>query len=321
VRLNAWNQPFYDVVARKNVGAFVHQLLVFGEIVSVLLVLNVAQVWLQQTIKLQLREWLTRDLIAHWLDDRRAIRTTWVGDGAANPDQRIHQDGHRLTELSADLAIGLFQSGLLLASFIGVLWNLSGGIALSIAGTAYTVPAYMVWCALLYAAVGSWLSWRIGRPLVLLNNNRYGREAEFRSALVCVYQHRQGIALSAHGNAESERLLAHFTPVVELTRRVIGATVRLTWVTAGYGWIALVVPLFVASPAYFDGKLSFGELMMVVGAFSQVQQALRWFVDNVAVIADWRAALFRVTSFRALQIGLDEEEGGRHRAWVASHPE
>ena len=35
-----------------------------------------------------------------------------------------------------------------------------------ICGISLTIPGYMVWCALLYAASGSWLTWRVGRPLV-----------------------------------------------------------------------------------------------------------------------------------------------------------
>jgi putative ATP-binding cassette transporter len=50
--------------------------------------------------------------------------------------------------------------------------------------------------------------------------------------------------------------------------------------------------------------------MMVVGAFNQVQQALRWFVDNTGVIADWRATLLRVMEFRQALIDLDRFEAG-----------
>src|ERR1700730_11729874 len=321
VRLNAWNQPFYDAVARKDVTAFLDQLLVFGVIVSVLLVLNVAQGWLQQMIVLKLRQWLTRDLIAQWLEDKRALRITRIGDIGANPDQRIHQDGQHLTELSAGLGIGLFQSSLLLASFVGVLWVLSSGIVLVINGSAYSVPGYMVWCALLYAATGSWVSWRIGRPLVSLNAERYAREAEFRSTLVRTHEHAEGIALSGYEQEESEHLLTNFTAVVEIAQRIIRANIRLTWVTAGYGWLALVVPIVVASPGYFGGKLSFGELMVVVGAFYQVQQALRWFVDNAALIADWRATLFRVMSFRNALIALDRSDEGGDRIELATNPD
>jgi putative ATP-binding cassette transporter len=321
VRLNAWNQPFYDAVAHKDVASFLDQLVVFGTIVSVLLVLNVAQGWLQQMFKLKLREWLTRDLIAEWLEDKRALRLTRIGDVGANPDQRIHQDGQHLTELSADLAIGLFQSSLLLASFIGVLWILSDGIVLVINGGTYSVPGYMVWCALLYAATGSWLSWRIGRPLVSLNAERYAREAEFRSTLVRTHEHAEGIALSGYEQEESEHLLTNFAAVVEIARRIIQASVRLTWVTSGYGWLALVVPIVVASPGYFGGKLSFGALMAVVGAFYQVQQALRWFVDNAASIADWRATLFRVMSFRNALFALDWSEEGGDRIELGTNPD
>ena len=81
-------------------------------------------------------------------------------------------------------------------------------------------------------------------------------------------------------------------------REIVDATAGLTWITAGYGWISIVAPIAAASPAYFTGKLSFGELMVVVGGFYQVNQSLRWFVDNFALLAEWRATLSRVVKFR-----------------------
>ena len=174
---------------------FLQELLVFGLIVSTLLVLNVAQGWLHQTIRLTLRAWLTHDLIGNWLQDKRAFRITRIGDIGANPDQRIHQDGQHLTDLSTDLGVGLFQASLLLLSFIGVLWGLSRDVVFPFNGHDYVVPGYMVWCALFYAAVGSWLSWRVGRRLVPLNANHYAREAELRAALVRTHEHAEGIGV------------------------------------------------------------------------------------------------------------------------------
>jgi putative ATP-binding cassette transporter len=84
------------------------------------------------------------------------------------------------------------------------------------------------------------------------------------------------------------------------------ATTGLRWVTAGYGWFTLVAPLMAAAPAYFQGSLSFGEMMVAAGAFNQVQQALRWYVDNFSVIADWRATLVRVASFRRAIVRTDQ---------------
>ena len=128
------------------------------------------------------------------------------------------------------------------------------------------------------------------------------------------------MALYSKERDEQRHLLSHLTEVLATTRQIIVASVRLSWVTAGYGWAALVVPILVASPGYFGGKLSFGELMMVVGAFQQVQQALRWFVDNVGTIADWRATLLRVTSFRDALTLLEGWEKGSDRIEFAEDP-
>jgi vitamin B12/bleomycin/antimicrobial peptide transport system ATP-binding/permease protein len=156
----------------------------------------------------------------------------------------------------------------------------------------------MVWCALLYAASGSWLTWRVGRPLVSMNSTRYQRESELRFALFQANQQMQSLATLRGEEREKRRLGLGLEKVVAIVRDIVDATAKLTWVTAGYGWVSIVAPLLIASPAYFSTKLSFGELMVVVGAFGQVNQSLRWFVDNFAVLAEWRAALYRVIKFR-----------------------
>ena len=296
VGLNAWNRPFYEAISARNSFAFLYQLLVFAALAGGLLVLNVAQAWLREMIKLRSREWLTRDLFAEWLKPGAPARLAGAGEIGINPDQRIHEDVRRLTELSADLGVGLLQASLLLLSFLGVLWTVSGALEFSICGVSLAVPGYMVWCALLYAASGSWLTWRVGRPLVSMNSTRYQRESEFRFALFQANQQMQRLA-SLRGEEREKRSLG-LEKVVAIVRDIVNATAKLTWVTAGYGWVSIVAPILIASPAYFSTKLSFGELMVVVGAFNQVNQSLRWFVDNFAVLAEWHAALFRVIKFR-----------------------
>ena len=312
VALNLWNRPFYDAIQARDLTAFIHQLLVFGLIAATLLVLNVSQAWLREMIKLRTREWLTRDLFVQWLKPGRAMRLSYAGEIGVNPDQRIHEDTRRLTELSADLGIGLFQSGLLLISFLGVLWSLSGALVIPIGGITLTIPGYMVWSALLYAAGGSWLTWRVGRRLVGLNAARYQRESELRVALVQTNEHADAIAHGRREELEGQRLVSDLGNLLAKMREIVGATARLIWVTAGYGWVSLVAPIAIAAPSYFSGRLSFGELMMVVGGFNQVNQSLRWFVDNFALLADWRATLQRVMGFRevllAFESGLAKDE-------------
>jgi len=313
IQLNAWNRPFYDSLARKNLPAFFTQLGVFGLLAGSLLVLNVSQLWLNQTSKVTLREGLVNDLMTEWLKPMRAFHLSNAGDIGANPDQRIHEDARHLAELSTDLGIGLLQSTLLLVSFIGVLWSLSQDMKLGIAGHVFMLPGYMVWSALLYAGVASFLSWQVGRPLIDLNARRYAQEAELRSALVRINEWLENITLHGGEADEKKRLGSVFQNLLAASRRIVRAASRLGWVTAGYGWFTIIAPILVAMPVYFHGTMSFGELMMVIGAFNQVQQSLRWFVDNFSTIADWRATLMRIASFRRALLSMDHlGQAGSH---------
>ncbi|TIV71868.1 MAG: ABC transporter ATP-binding protein/permease [Mesorhizobium sp.] len=298
VLLNRWNQPFYDALARRDLPGFLHQLMVFAAIAGSLLVLNVGQTWLNQTIRLKLREALTLDLIDEWMRPARAFRLTHAGAIGVNPDQRMQQDAGHLSDLSTDLGVGLLQSFILLVSFIGVLWELSSGFVFDIGGHSLAIPGYMVWAAILYAGIASWLSWLVGRPLIRFNSDRYTREAELRSSMVRVNENIDAIAL-AHGEADGRRQLeVDLASVLGAMRRIYGAQINLSWVTDAYGWITVVAPILVAAPVYFAGDISFGGLMMAVGAFNQVNSSLRWFINNIGAIADWRATLMRVADFR-----------------------
>jgi vitamin B12/bleomycin/antimicrobial peptide transport system ATP-binding/permease protein len=305
IRLNAWNRPFYDALARKDLREFLFQLAVFSVIAGGLLVLNVTQTWLTQATKVKLREGLVRDLFDEWLKPRRAFRLSNAGEIGANPDQRMHEDARHLTELSADLGIGLLQSSLLLGSFIGVLWVLSANVIFHLNGRSFAIPGYMVWCALASAGAASWLSWLIGRPLIPLNAARYAQEAELRYALVRLNEHVDTVALYNGEEDEKQHLITALGRVLRVMWRIVRASTRLTWITAGYGWFTIIAPIVAAAPGYFGGDLSFGELMMAVGAFMQVQQTLRWFIDNFSTLADWRATLLRIVSFRTAVMTMD----------------
>lgn len=306
IRLNRWNQPFYDALSRHDFREFLVQIGIFGLIAGALLVLNVAQRWLGEMLKLKLREGLMHDLIGNWLAPRRAFRLANAGPIGVNPDQRMHEDARHLTELSADLGIGLLQDSILLLSFITILWALSRHFVLRLGSHALLVPGYLVWVAIVYSGSASLLSYWVGRPLIDLNAQRYAREAELRFSLVRVNEHVDEIALAGGEADEARRINLDVASVLLAMRRLVSAVTHLTWVTAGYGWFTVVAPILAAAPLYFQGTLSFGGLMMASGAFMQVQSSLRWFVDNFTTLADWRATLLRVASFRRATIATDE---------------
>jgi len=304
-RLNSWNKPFYDALARRDLHEFVFQLGMFGVIAGGLLVLNVAQRWLSEMLKLKLRAGLAYDLIGNWLQPRRAFRLANAGAIGENPDQRMHEDARHLAELSADLGIGLLQASVLLLTFVSVLWRISSGFVLELGGRHLAIPGYMVWAALFYAGTGSLLSYWVGGSLINRNADRYAREADLRYSLVRVNEHIDAISLAGGEADEERRIELDLRNVFAATRRLVTGLTSLTWVTAGYGWFTLVAPILVAAPLYFAKTLSFGGLMVAAGGFTQVQSSLRWFVDNFSTIADWRATLLRVASFRRAVIATD----------------
>jgi vitamin B12/bleomycin/antimicrobial peptide transport system ATP-binding/permease protein len=305
IRLNTWNQPFYDALSHRNLPEFLAQLGVFGIIAGALLVLNVVQRWQTEMLKLKLREGLIHDLIQNWMSPGRAFRLASAGPIGVNPDQRMHEDARHLTELSTDLGVGLLQSSILLVTFISVLWAISNNFVFHVAGRHFVIPGYMVWAAVLYSGSASLLSYWVGRHLIEQNADRYEREADLRFSLVRVNEHIDAIALASGETGELRRIDTDIAAVLVAMRKLVWGLTNLTWVTSGYGWFTLVAPILVAAPLYFAGNITFGGLMMASGAFNQVQSSLRWFVDNFSTIADWRATLLRVASFRRAVLNTD----------------
>jgi putative ATP-binding cassette transporter len=318
IRLNAWNKPFYDALSRRDFMDFMRQLGVFGIIAGSLLFLNVAQRWLSETLKYKMREGIVGDLIRDWMQPRRAFWLANAGPIGANPDQRMHEDARHLCELSADLGVGLLQALILLIAFSSILWALSKDFSIHIGDRYYAVPGFMLWAAIIYALIGSLLSYWVGHSLIARNEERYAREADLRFSLVRVNEHVDGISLAAGEADETRRVELHLKAVLGATARLVGGLTNLTWVTSGFGWITLVAPMLVAAPLYFSGKVSFGGLMMAAAAFTQAQSQLRWFVDNFSIIADWRAALLRVATFRR---ALNATEFVRHVASTITYTE
>ncbi len=307
--LNRWNRPFYDAIERKDVAAFLHQLELFVLIAGVLLALGVGQTWLNQRVRLRLREALTLDLINEWMRPRRAFRLANAGAIGINPDQRMQEDAGHLADLTTGLSFGFVQSSILLVSFVGVLWSLSAGFVFHWDGHAIAIPGYMVWAAFLYAGSASIISWLVGRPLIQLNSDRYAREADLRFSMMRINEHVDAISLAGGEAQEKRRLEFDLASLLAAIIRIYKVQIRLEWVTDGYGWFTLVAPILVAAPVYFSGDMTFGGLMMAVGAFNQVHSSLRWFINNIGAIADWRATLLRVAAFRLALTEADDMHG------------
>ena len=289
-------------------------------IVSVLLCLGVLQTWLHERLKVRLRKTATYSLLDEWMKPKRAFLLPLTGEISTNPDQRIQEDTRRLSELSVDLAVGLVQSTLMLLAFVGVLWQLSAQVVFVVQGQQFSIPGYMVWAAIGYAILGSFITWLVGRPLIKAHTQLRAAEATFRFDLVRLNEAAENVALYRGESTEREMLNGPVDAVLTIMRSIANRLATLTWVTGGYGWLAILAPLLLAAPGYFGGTLSLGGLMMVVGAFYQVQTALRWYVDRFPALAEWRAMLARVIDYSSALERVKSLDGVASHIRYASSP-
>jgi putative ATP-binding cassette transporter len=306
IRFNTWNRDFFDALDKRDAGAFQQQILVFLALAAASMAAAVYQLYLKQLLQLSWREWLTTRMIGGWLHEGRHYQLEAGTAEADNPDQRIAEDVRVATELAIEFSVGLLISASMLIAFVGILWSLSGPLQVALMGTSLDIPGYMVWAAMLYAVIGSGLTWLVGRPMVGINVRRTTAEADFRFGLTRARESGESIAL-IRGEPDERRGLARlFGEVRGAMRDLMRSQRNLMWLTSAYGTLSMIFPTVVASPAYFSGAMSLGGLMQVGAAFGQVQGALNWFVDSFPRIAEWRSAVSRLAAFQDALDDLDQ---------------
>ena len=185
-----------------------------------------------------------------------------------------------------------------LISFVSILWALSGTLSFALNGMQIDIPGYMVWVALVYAIVGTVFTHLIGKPLIGLNFNQQKFEANFRFSLVRFRENAESIALYAGEADEIRGLQRRFADVVANWWAIMKRQKSLTWFRSGYNQTAIIFPFIVAAPRYFAGSIQLGGLMQTASAFGQVQDALSWFVNAYTQLAEWKATVDRLTTFR-----------------------
>ena len=326
VVLSYWNREFYNALQNKDWTSFIQLLFTwrwnetgfmpgFAGVATVYILIAISRTYLNQLLQIRWRTWMTGRFLNEWLADRAYYRISLtaaqVGEhgatGTDNPDQRIADDLHSFVNSTLSLGLGLLSNVVSLFSFVGILWGLSG--AMTVFGVS--IPGYMVWVALAYAIIGTWLTHLVGRPLVGLNFRQQRVEADFRYALVRLRENMEGIALYGGEGQEKGNLLHRFGHVIGNFRAIMVRTIYLNSLIAGYGQVASVFPIVVAAPRYFAGQMQLGELMQTAGAFNRVQDAMSWFVEAYSSIAAWRATTERLITFdQAIRLAQAASEQG-----------
>lgn len=294
--LNAWNARFFNALQEKNEPTFWAELQFWAILVFVFIVVAVYRLWLRQMLIIRWRRWLTQVYFRNWLGNRVYYRMELVNYGTDNPEQRIEQDVNLFCQQTLAISLGLLSEIMTLVTFSVILWNLSANFELPLFG-GLDVPGYMMWVAIVYAIIGSWATYKIGRPLVRINFNLERYNADLRYRMVRVRENAESIALYGGEPDERRRLHEAFARIYETWWDYMKYNKRLTWLTVFYSQVASIFPIVVAAPRYFAGEVGLGVLTQTAGAFGQVQGALSWFVESFTTLADWKATVDRLTTF------------------------
>jgi putative ATP-binding cassette transporter len=300
VRLNAWNNDFYNALQNYDWPKFWWQFAIFGMIAVSLIVVAVYQLYLRQILHIRWRRWMTDRFLKDWLADRAYYRMQLDQSATDNPDQRIADDLDRFTSISLTLSIGLMNAVVTLLSFLFILWTLSGSLHIPLGDdSGIDIPGYMVFAAILYAVGGTWLTQKIGSPLIGLLYNQQRYEADFRFSLVRLREHAESVAFYGGESRELGVFQGRFGRVVLNWWDIIRRRKKLTWFTTGYQQVAVVFPFIVAAPRYFSKEIQLGGLMQISSAFGQVQDSLSFIVTSYTEIAEFQSVVQRLEGFHA----------------------
>ncbi len=298
VLFNYWRNAFYNAIQNYDESAFFRQLAIFSGLAVLWVLVGVYQAYLQQMLQIRWRRWLTHRYLGRWLDHRAYYKMQLTHNPTDNPDQRIAEDLNLFTNSTLNLSLNLLSSVVTLFSFIFILWSLSGPLTIPLgSGTSVTIPAFMVWLALIYAVIGTIITVKLGRPLVGLNFNQQRLEADFRYSLVRLRENTESVAFYRGEPRETDIFRGRFSHVFDNFWAIMKRQKLLGWFVFGYGQASVVFPYIVQAPRYFAKQIALGAVQQTADAFGQVQGALSFIVSSYTDIATWQSVVQRLASF------------------------
>jgi len=298
VLLNIWQVNFYEVIQKHNYNGFIQALGEYSVLTACLVLVRGYQIYARMMLHIRWRRWMTEQYLSDWLHKKTYyLLQLAVGHDTDNPDQRISEDVELFVWLTLRLSLDLLQDVVTVLSFITILWNLSGVLYLSYAGYEVPIYGYLVWAALVYAAVGTYWTVKMGRPLVKMDFDQQRYEADFRFSLMRLRENAESIALYGGENQETWNCHGNFGKIIGNYLKIIIVRKRLMWLTSGYSQISAIFALLVAAPRYFSHHIHLGEMFQIADAYNHVQTGFSFIVDSFTRLAQWRAVVNRLNNF------------------------
>lgn len=296
--INSWYKEFWDTIQNYDIDGFKHQLIIFVILASIHVVVSVYNAYLKSCLAINWRTWLTGKTMTRWLESDNYYKLQLADKNTDNPDQRIAEDLNMFVSSTIVLIIGTATDLAMMISFGVVLWQLSSAVDITVMGMSIHLPdGYMCYLALLYAILGTALTFYLGKPLVKLNFRQQRYEADFRFSLIRVRENSESIALYKGEEEENKYLRQSFSDLVANYIKLIVCTKRLGFLTLGYSQTAVIFPMLISAPLYFAKIITMGSIMQISSAFGRVQDSLSTLVSNFTSWASWKSVVDRLALF------------------------
>jgi vitamin B12/bleomycin/antimicrobial peptide transport system ATP-binding/permease protein len=308
--MNQWNRSIFDALEKKEASTVLTLSMVYVVILVISVGFAVAQVYARMTLQRRWRKWMTDILVDRWLKSGRYYQLNLVSGDHKNPEYRIADDVRIATESPVDFVSGVTSAFLSAATFIVVLWTIGGALSISIGGTELYIPGFLVIAAVLYAVIASGAMMMIGRRFVAVSEGKNQSEAELRYVLTRLRENGESIALIQGEEEERAGVDRALGKVLLSWRSICLQYMKTTMVSSTSGFIAPVLPIILCAPKFLDGSMSLGQVMQAASAFTIVQGAFNWLVDNYPRLADWTASARRAASLMVSLDGLERAEQG-----------
>lgn len=297
VLLNQWNNSFYSALQNYDAKEIFDELIHFSWLAAIYILLAVYSYYLQQTLILNWRRWLTTRFIDIWLQNKTYYNLQMFGKDTDNPDQRISEDVRQFVEMTLSFGIGILKAFCTFASFVVILYNLSGSLSFTFMGKTWTINGYMLWASLLYSVIGTYITHIVGRKLVKINFIQQKYEADFRFSMIRLRESAESVAFYRGEAQEGSVFKQRFKMLLDNFWKLVNKQKQLVFLNSGYSQIAIIFPFVVAMNRYLTKEVTLGGLIQVASAFGRVQDSLSYFVDMYSSIAQWQAVVMRLTCF------------------------
>jgi putative ATP-binding cassette transporter len=279
--LNSYvGRDFMTAIENRNQAEFLFQALLYIGVFGASTVVAGIYRFTEERLGLLWREWATQQAILGYSNRRVYFRLKMAGE-IENPDQRIAEDIRACTATTISFVLLLLNASFTVIAFTGVLWSIS--------------PLLLL-VAVLYAAVGSFVIYAIGHPLIRLNFDQLDKEAKFRSSLIHLRENAESIALCRREGRLIRILSRNLKDLTDNFHRIIRTNRNVNFSSTGYNWLIQLIPALIIAPLFIDGKVPFGVITQSAIAFTHLLGAFSLIITQFQSISSFTAVLARLTS-------------------------